>query len=1064
MKTPKLTKYRFETFHHPFSCEFLTKLESSGLDGLLRRDMQSLVMEPVSILGNLPFPFPHGYTTDSTKAAEKVFAKRYIPVQKAVAEPYPIEEVEFRDGSPFGTYNFELFFHALHLITDRLLKNQRPEDALKWIPRYLDLTAQFSDTEKDLEPDKDPAFRVWKFLPFYRNTDAKQSVQELLALLHIDPDDPKVDSAVLKKRKELIDLIDRWADDPFNPHLLARYRLREYQMAVVMLCLDCFFALGELDWARGDIDGAAQWFILAGNVLGSRPEEIPPREVPSPKTYNELEPLLDSVGQIEIQIESLLPYPVQAPSAPQTKSASVLPLATIYFCIPENEPLLKYWDRLEDRLFKLRHCLDVEGQVTHFPLFEAPLDVGLLIRAKAAGVDLASLLNDLYAPLPPLRPRDVIRQSLDFCAPVQALGNALLAALEKKDAEEVALLRAGQEADLLEAVREVKKHQVTHASTTLESLNLTKTLSQNKSDYYAKKQKIYPGEQHQFKKLQSALTFQNISAMTNVQASVSFAAPTTEVGSSGQGPHAVSAFGGTNMGHLLQAFSHYMGMLASIDQAEAVSSKMKVDLDLRWEDFDFQKRQADDEIKQIQKQIEAANVALTIANKELENHETQMDDARAVESLLRSKYTNQERYQWMIDQLSETYFQSYKLAYVCAKRAERAVQFALASDESFIKFGYWDSLSKGLLAGDKLCHDLRRMEAAFLDNHRRQFELTKHISLALIDPIALIQLKEAGECFVDFPETLFDMDYPGHYMRLIQSVAVTIPCVTGPYTNVNSTLTMLTNRARKDPSASGTYDYQGPRDHRFEHNRAAIQSIATSHAQNDSGLFELNFHDELLLPFEGAGAISSWRLELPLETNSFDRRTIMDVVFTIRYRARNAGEPLKIAALDSLPSKGARMFSLRHEFPGEWHRFINPATITTAERELKFPLTDERFPYSVRRKAMTTGSSIKIGGVHVFALARDGASLSPEEVGEVQVNLLPFSPPGSPPGPGKVSIPLTEDPTMGGILHGRTRFGTGHEKEVGNPWTLQIAEDVFQQVVGAIEDVVLVFEYAVNNA
>jgi len=418
----------------------------------------------------------------------------------------------------------------------------------------------------------------------------------------------------------------------------------------------------------------------------------------------------------------------------------------------------------------------------------------------------------------------------------------------------------------------------------------------------------------------------------------------------------------------------------------------------------------------------------------------------------------------MIDQLSDTYFQSYKLAYVLAKRAERTAQFELASDATFIKFGYWDSLSKGLLAGDKLYHDLKRMEAAFLDSNRREFELTKHISLGLIDPIALIQLMEAGECFVEFPETTFDMDYPGHYMRRIKSIAVTIPCVTGPYTNVNCTLTMLSNRIRKDPSASDVYEYQGPSDHRFDHNRAAIQSIATSHGQNDSGLFELNFHDERYLPFEGAGVVSSWRLELPLETNSIDRRTIMDVVFDVRYTASPGGESLKIAALDALPSRGARLISLRHEFPSEWFRFINTATTPATKRELNFPLTEERFPYSVRRKAMKTGSSIRIGGVHVFALAREGATLTTEGATDIQVDVLPFS--GTVPAAASetVSIQLTEDPVMGGILHGKRTFATGHEKELGNPWTLQIEEDVFQEIVGAVEDLLLVLEYAVDNA
>jgi hypothetical protein len=45
-------------------------------------------------------------------------------------------------------------------------------------------------------------------------------------------------------------------------------------------------------------------------------------------------------------------------------------------------------------------------------------------------------------------------------------------------------------------------------------------------------------------------------------------------------------------------------------------------------------------------------------------------------------------------------------------------------------------------------------------------------------------------------------------------------------------------------------------DPRFRDNVGAIQSITTSSAQNDSGLFELNFRDEWYLPFEGAGAIS----------------------------------------------------------------------------------------------------------------------------------------------------------------------------------------------------------------
>ncbi|MBA3494224.1 MAG: hypothetical protein H0T87_08970 [Gammaproteobacteria bacterium] len=39
--------------------------------------------------------------------------------------------------------------------------------------------------------------------------------------------------------------------------------------------------------------------------------------------------------------------------------------------------------------------------------------------------------------------------------------------------------------------------------------------------------------------------------------------------------------------------------------------------------------------------------------------------------------------------------------------------------------------------------------------------------------------------------------------------------------------------------------------------------MVTSSGQDDSGLFETNLRDEPYLPFEGAGVISTWRLEMP---------------------------------------------------------------------------------------------------------------------------------------------------------------------------------------------------------
>ena len=191
----------------------------------------------------------------------------------------------------------------------------------------------------------------------------------------------------------------------------------------------------------------------------------------------------------------------------------------------------------------------------------------------------------------------------------------------------------------------------------------------------------------------------------------------------------------------------------------------------------------------------------------------------------------------------------------------------------------------------------------------------------LLDPFALIWLKETGQCIVDLPEQLFDTDYPGHDMRRVRNVSLTIPA--RPGLTPASIARSPSSRAR---SGSTPTRSPGPSDRipisRFLYNFAATQSIATSTAQNDSGMFEVNFRDERYLPFEGAGSVSQWRLEMPRENNAFDFETISDVIFNLSYTSRDGAGPLRQAARNALanelPQDALRLFSLKHEFPSEW--------------------------------------------------------------------------------------------------------------------------------------------------
>jgi hypothetical protein len=419
----------------------------------------------------------------------------------------------------------------------------------------------------------------------------------------------------------------------------------------------------------------------------------------------------------------------------------------------------------------------------------------------------------------------------------------------------------------------------------------------------------------------------------------------------------------------------------------------------------------------------------------------------------------------MTSQVSGVFFQTYRLAIDLAKRAEKAYRFELGLDHSdFIQFGYWDSLRKGLLSGEKLHLDLERMHAAFVDGNRREYEIDRAISLEQLSPAAFIALKQTGSCEVEVPEAFFDADYPGHYMRRIRNVRLTLPCITGPYTNVNCTLTLLSSKVRVDPTAQAyREDTAIPEDRRFRYRFGPIQSVATSLGRNDAGLFEVNFHDERYLPFEGAGAISRWRIELPPETNAFDIDTLSDVVLHIAYTARDGGALLKreaLAEVVALPASGGltRLLSARHELPDAWHRFLHPAASATAHR-LDVDLSNERFPFRYKGKRIEiTGLDIYMklvddtvyaGGDNLsFDLSQGGTTIASQLMPNAELHLASASLPIGGGTLGRWSIDIAESGLPN--AHARLRHQLTIENQVR--WRLDPA---------AIEDVWLLWTYSV---
>ena len=457
----------------------------------------------------------------------------------------------------------------------------------------------------------------------------------------------------------------------------------------------------------------------------------------------------------------------------------------------------------------------------------------------------------------------------------------------------------------------------------------------------------------------------------------------------------------------------------------------------REREWAFQSNLAGGEITQIFKQIRAAEIREAIADLELRNHRKQMEQAAQIEQFLNEegtnktgKRTNKALYAYLKREVKGLYGQCFQMAFDVARKAERALQHELGdSSLSYLQFGYLAG-KEGLLAGERLYMDLKRMELAYLELNRREYELTKHVSLLQVNPEALLQLRATGRCSVELTEDLFNMDGPSHYFRRIKNVAVTVPCVSGPYASVNCTLTLLKSRIRTTPTRGEQYARTNSEDTRFQEYYGSMQSIVTSHGQSDGGLFDTNLRDERYLPFENSGVISEWQLQLPAnpaagDPTQFDYNTISDVVLHIRYTAREGGDALGGLAVEDLKTRiddaqaagCTRLFSLRHDFPAAWAAYkdkdaplvggpgdkLRPITIT---------LTPQHYPFwgktaDGQQREVTQAALIARGAGSLKVAKADGTS--PDSLGAFVGDLKRAQITNKPPFTGEWKAALTAD-------------------------------------------------------
>jgi hypothetical protein len=876
-------------------------------------------------------------------------------------------------------------------IRDRLNRLEQTDVSVSPIRDIFEKDRQLDDLL-----DMDPAFQGERTLRNSRRDPTKRELEDILGALTGLYDDvsgklaaliPKPDQtqkALIENLDELAGIvselqakwkamqtqqlqIETYLDDPFDPHAIAALRPIAYRKAIVMAYLDNLLNWADMlfgEYSRESITEARMLYIEAGNVLGQQPQSLGRLVLSGDATFDHLflgsgrRPQEDSAYDMLMELDNtrvaqlsfageLMKQPkttrvAQLSSADESTQTPDQPLVQPYFFIPPNDQLTQYWTRVADRLYKIRHGLNILGVKQPLALFEPPLNPMDLVGAVAGG-GLAGLAEAGGIGVPHYRFAFLMPKAQALAQKVAQLGSELLAALEKHDAEKLARLQVGQEADILALTRSVQNAQLAEAQANLVSLQRARDNAVHRVYTYQNwlDTNYLPAEIGQITLLSVAAGLNAAAVPFDVISAALSLAPSVTVGPFSMG----ATEGGKNGAMSAQSIAMALQATASVLQGIAELSGISGQHERARQDWQLQHDLANYDVQQLDAQIQGANCQIQSAQFQIQIAEKQIQQNQDVSNFYRSKFTNQELYEWMIARLSDLHYRTYQLALETARAAERSFQFERGtSQSSLIESQTWDSQRKGLLAGYTLGLALDRMDAAYTATDARRFEITKVIQLIEIDPMAFLQLKTAGACEFDLGEALFDYDFPGHYCRQVKTIAVDLNMGDGIY--LNATLTQLTNRVVMEPDPKAVGFLLAPKDTPPASIRTdwrPQQQIAlSSHTQyeTNSGVFELIFEGDRYLPFEGTGAVSRWRLELGGPPGKYDLNTLTGVTITLKYTALQGGAAFAASVRGLLkPTTMLRAFNLSTDFADLWQAFLQGDSNTIA-----IPMSQSLFP------------------------------------------------------------------------------------------------------------------------
>ncbi len=388
---------------------------------------------------------------------------------------------------------------------------------------------------------------------------------------------------------------------------------------------------------------------------------------------------------------------------------------------------------------------------------------------------------------------------------------------------------------------------------------------------------------------------------------------------------------------------------------EAQMQQTKASFERRKQEWELSRNLAAKDAALAAAQVDNATLQHTIALQDKAVAVQHADYAATVAEFLATKFTNADLYRWMSGVLGRAYAYLLQQATAVARLAQAQLAFERQEPLTAIVAGdYWrvgggtaggQQPDRGGMTGSvRLLADLVRLDQHAFETDRRKLHLSQTFALSELAADELQRFRDTGRLTVATTQELFDRSFPGHYLRLVKKVKVTVVALVPALRGLRATLSA--SGVSRAVVARGPFDTVTL--------RRDPESIAFTSPLGATGLFDLEPEGAMLLPFEGMGVDAVWQLELPKAANPFDYRGIADVLLSVDYTALDSPSYRQtvIRSLDRSFSAD-RTFSLRNDVPDAWFQLGNPDGADPAgPLRARLPLTRNDFPPNVDRLAV----------------------------------------------------------------------------------------------------------------